>query len=338
MKNIYRKNLKYILSLTTLFLILVAVINYSIDPFQQYRESKLYRAVFVNAKNLNAGLIKNYDYNFAIVGSSMAENFLIKDVDRLFNSKALKVTLSGASAKEISTTLNLLLECKKAKTILLALDIFSFSKEDNSLPLYLYDTNYLNDFKYILNFDTLFEANLELILRNFLKYKEELTDIKRAYYWGDNYDYSKELAILDFKSESFMRELKPFKSLKESFRENLFSHIEKNPEIEFKLFFPPYSILTWKHLENFSTLNRALEFKRYLLESLISKENVELYDFQNIEEIVLNLDNYKDISHYSPAINRFILNSISNREFLVEDIDSNMKSLREITSKFSIEL
>jgi hypothetical protein len=45
--------------------------------------------------------------------------------------------------------------------------------------------------------------------------------------------------------------------------------------------------------------------------------NVELFDFQITKEITHNLNNYKDITHYSQDINYWILEQINKNNFLL---------------------
>ena len=49
-----------------------------------------------------------------------------------------------------------------------------------------------------------------------------------------------------------------------------------------------------------------IEITKRVMEDLLQYENVELYYFQNIEEIITNFDNYKDYSHYNEKINYYM--------------------------------
>ena len=46
------------------------------------------------------------------------------------------------------------------------------------------------------------------------------------------------------------------------------------------------------------------------MEKLLTYDNVELYYFLNDREVVTNLENYMDILHFSPEINRYMCDSI----------------------------
>ncbi|OPA72654.1 hypothetical protein BB381_05530 [Campylobacter pinnipediorum subsp. caledonicus] len=62
-------------------IIFVAVVNYTVDPFQQFRIADKGRIKFENSRYLSSGLTKNYKLNSVVVGTSMTENFLINEVE-----------------------------------------------------------------------------------------------------------------------------------------------------------------------------------------------------------------------------------------------------------------
>jgi hypothetical protein len=58
------------------------------------------------------------------------------------------------------------------------------------------------------------------------------------------------------------------------------------------------------------------EAKQYIINELGNEANVKIYDFQDEYEIVENLDNYKDIMHYSQNINQHIIDEIATSKTL----------------------
>ena len=65
-------------------------------------------------------------------------------------------------------------------------------------------------------------------------------------------------------------------------------------------------------------LNGRLEAEICLLERVYSKlleyDNVELYYFQDDKDIITNLDNYRDYSHYKQAINYYMYSKMKKGE------------------------
>ena len=105
----------------------------------------------------NDGIVKNFDYDAMIVGTSMTENFLASEFDELFNVNSIKVPLEGASYKEIDQLI------KKAansnddlKIVIRGLDYsYFFWDKDvmsyDNYPTYLYNNNIFDDVNYIFN-------------------------------------------------------------------------------------------------------------------------------------------------------------------------------------------
>lgn len=87
---------------------------------------------------------------------------------------------------------------------------------------------------------------------------------------------------------------------------NVTKYIEKYPNTTFKIFFPPYSILDWDSANQTNLIDDKIAVTKQVMQDLLQYENVEMYYFQNIEEIVTNLNNYKDYSHYNEEINYYI--------------------------------
>ena len=121
----YKKNIRSSLTLTLIILGTIALINYKIDPYKQYGLNSL-NPYFHNARYLNPGLVKHYDYNAIIAGASPTENFLTSEIDKILNLKSLKLFISGGTAFEHKKIMQLALEQEKAKTINLL--------QQNSLP------------------------------------------------------------------------------------------------------------------------------------------------------------------------------------------------------------
>ena len=87
---------------------------------------------------------------------------------------------------------------------------------------------------------------------------------------------------------------------------NICPYIEQNPDTKFVVFFPPYSILFWNDVVVGNHLEATLAQYRYLAERLNAYDNVEVYFFPDREDIILDLNNYADYSHYHPRYNRFM--------------------------------
>jgi hypothetical protein len=54
-----------------------------------------------------------------------------------------------------------------------------------------------------------------------------------------------------------------------------------------------------------------LEIKKYIYDQLSAYPNVHIHDFQSEMEITHRLENYKDVSHYSQAINQYMIEQMA---------------------------
>ncbi len=96
--------------------------------------------------------------------------------------------------------------------------------------------------------------------------------------------------------------------------------IEKNPDVKFDIYFPPYSILQFVAMRDASpaTLKIVYDFTAYAASRLTGFPNVSLHDFRDVKEITHNLGNYGDVIHHSPAIDLKVLSLIAERKHVVD--------------------
>jgi hypothetical protein len=351
--KIYKKIIRNSFIFTLLILIVVASINFIIDPYKQYGLNRL-NPYFLNSRYLNPGLIKSYSYDTIIAGSSYSENFLINEIDKALGLKSLKVTSSGATAFENKSVMSLALKKEKVKTIILELNPSSFRGDKKrvnniikTLPSYLYDDNVFNDYRYLLNFDVLYSENLRAIASNFFGFNEIISNIDFAYYWADGVSFSEENLFNDlenlkvYKSQIDSKKVSNNSKLqlsKQSFDFNVLQLIKDYPNTKFIIFHPPFSIVAFKWLDARNQLDDSLDFKRYIFESTKKYNNVSLYDFQIEKNITHNLDNYLDTHHYSNLVNRWMINQIKKETYLVnqDTFDKYLNSLKTQIQEYNI--
>ena len=93
--------------------------------------------------------------------------------------------------------------------------------------------------------------------------------------------------------------------------------IRENPETRFDIFLPPYNATEWSTMKSRGSLDAMLKVRELCCDALLGLPNVHLYDFSARTDWVLNLDNYKDTTHYGEWINSAIIRSIAAEENLV---------------------
>lgn len=333
--------------LSILALVFIAIFNYIIDPYQQYRIATFYKLPYENEKELNAGLAKNFDYDSVLIGTSMMQNFNINDLKQILGyEKPIKLTIAGSSAYEQYIVLNTAFRHQNIKNVLIGLDFLSYYGDihrykhgASSFPTYLYDENIVNDYQYLVSSDT-----LGRVFEIFTKQEKDdwIYDFTKMYEWRSRTKDKNILSALknkwkdrkNFDNEATNSE-KKIDCMQKNFDYNIKPFIEKNPHVNFTLFFPPYSILAYKTYEERGQLKDFMQFKLHVLHSTQNQKNVKIFDFQNADEISYNLHNYYDLYHYNKLISQWILEQIKKNNYFIYDINGYQKLLEKNLEKIS---
>ena len=306
------------------FVFLSAVVI-AIDPFQVYRLATHYMPPIDNTTQVyaNAGIVRNYDYDSAVVGTSVTENFRPSQLDALLGGRFIKLCSSAGTAYNHALLLNLAFEHHDMKRVIYGLDVYSFvSPTDHTgteVPLYLYDHNPFNDVQYWLNRSVL-GSFLPRCLRAWGQTQDDAIR-DRMYNWAGKDEYG--LVALYNAVLSPVNPMKAADFYNEKALDNLNTHviplITAHPETQFDFFFPPYSAAEWSTMQAKGTLESMLTLRGLCYDALSTYPNVTIHDFAAREDWVLNLDNYKDTLHYGEWINEEIAKDIAAGSCIVTD-------------------
>lgn len=309
---------------TIVFLTFVGAVIFIVDPFFHFHKPLQGLAYsIVNETYANPGIARNFSYDSVITGSSMTENFKPSEFKEILGLNAVKVPYSGGTAKNMNIILDLALQHNQGiKEVFLGLDLYMLEYDDtltrNPLPQYIYNENPLDDVNYILNKTVLFNQvkyNLALTRQG-----GQTTRLDEAYSWDSNFKFDESIVIKNYSPEKPLTIYSdnPSANLaKANLEANIIPLIEENQETEFNIFFPPYSILFWHQRLTNDRLNATLNGLEYTINRLLNYDNVKLYFFQNIEEIIGNLYLYKDPLHYNAQINHYMLQSFNSSKHLL---------------------
>jgi hypothetical protein len=126
--------------------------------------------------------------------------------------------------------------------------------------------------------------------------------------------------IIDPARSVYLAEGYNYAAMVRNFEHDAIGLIEKNPDVEFDIYFPPYSILQFVAMRDASpsTLKIVYDFTAYASERLAKFPNVSLHDFREVKEITHDLGNYGDVIHHSPAVDLKILSMIAERKYVVD--------------------
>ncbi len=298
---------------TLLTLTAIAVIVIIIDPFTRYHAPWFgLAAVETDERCTAVGLARNLDYDTALVGSSMSENFNYKWFeDGVFGNKCVKIPLQGAYYCDYEPVLKETLKHKGTKNIVFSLDNYLIADESGehecSIEDYYISGISFGDVHYLFNKSVFFDYLPKFLVTNV----REGFDNENAYVWNDDFEYSKYAARLAYMSSRLLT--KQSEKVYDEYFKNadaaidpMIELIKSHPEVTFHIYVPPYSMLYWDDvvLRGNSTAMICVQEREF--RKLLECENVRLYYFQDDKDIVTDLANYRDYSHYKQDINYYM--------------------------------
>lgn len=325
----------------------IAALTYIIDPYFHFHkptENISYR--IYDERFVNDGILRNFDYDSIIIGTSMTQNFKTTEFENQFGGVAVKTPLAGAGFKEISNTLTRAFEYNpNIKQVLWGIDYgYLMQPSDYSpyedFPEYLYDDKVFNDVNYLLNKDVLVHQTMYSIIATV---KREGTTTFDAYASWEK-PAGAEVVLKDY-NISENTEKNPGlteaerQQVVETVTENIIAVTQAQPDTMFYLFYTPYSVVYWDREKTNGNMVKQLEADEIATELLVKCENIRLYSFLLDEELVTNLDNYTDIGHYASHVNTYILEQILNEEYLitVDNWEEYIDALKKYYLEFDYE-
>ena len=196
-------------------------------------------------------------------------------------------------------------------------DAYNFSVE---YPTYLYNNNLLDDVNYILNKEVFLEQTWNVL--SYTKKGYKTTDFDDYVNWNDLYDFGRETVLETYtlgEKNEVTRVLTAEEGamILDNITQNVTELADKHPETIFYLFFPPYSICYWDGLQNGGMINWRIDAEKIAIEEILKYPNIKLYSFCNNFEMVCNLDNYKDRTHYGEWVNSWMLSWMKEEKYLL---------------------
>lgn len=314
-----------------------------VDPCTRYREPLLYPPYFKNAHAQLPGIVRHFDYDTLVLGSSMAQNFSLSDFERLYGQRAIKGTAAGTRAADLREFLDFAHRSHPGtlENVCYCFDLWAFSvpADEYAHPVshrVFYRYTYWRDYEYWWNWDV-WRKYMLLPFKAVFRKNNKYTDKNMMFSWkhrrcdwgldaikcslGDHRQHfsfsGNETMILD------------------SFGKNLLPYVADHPEVAYKVIFPPYSLIFWWQLSNSGDMEIFLASKETVISTLLTFPNVEVYDFQVASEVITDYDLYKDITHYRPEVNTWMLEQIKGGAYRVstESLACNSRLLRELCAE-----
>lgn len=309
-----------------------------VDPFFVYHKpNQKFYYKYDDALYQCPGMVKNFDYEMLIAGTSLIQNMKTSTAKSVFGLDAIKTPLCGISLERNISLMNLAIESNpELKTIIFPIYANHFcseSDEDNTnFPDHLYDNNILNDISYLLNKDIIFNRNLDTILNS----HKRIQDSPDSIFSSETTFFFAEYVVMERKNASWDWNTTHSLNCVKHNKELLCKFIDENPQIKFEFFITPKNILYLNEAQKNNMLNFELDILKEISTSLLKYENVDLHFFQDDVEIIGNLYNYCDFIHFSSHVSDKILFDIKNKTKIVtpDSLDEQIQNVKTITKKF----
>lgn len=336
MKSIsYKKALLTIGLSCAILLIASAGMVIFVDPFFQYHKPLPFlNYVIDNQTSQNAGMLKTFDYDSVILGSSMTSNFDTNLFAQLLDTNTLKLSTNAAFPQDIDFLLSMIQKYhEKTDIAFIGIDPSNYStlhdSTSNPYPEYLYDDNLLNDISYLLNKDVL----LTYIIKPQVQHTN--TPLNEAYWFWQYYPNGKDMIAVSWSEPEITGISVPQDAYLDASIQNMqtfiLPHIEEMTDTDFIFFFPPYSILYWYDCMAEGSIEAYMAEIEQITAMLLEYPNVRVFYFQNDFNRITNYDNYIDSTHYLLETNNFMTQCFAdgNYELTEETYKSVLEEARD---------
>ncbi len=328
---------KYFFSYIFIYLGLLSAIAlavYLVDPGQQFRYNKhisCEEARQFNEGIVTGGLIKTRDFDIAICGTSSSGGMMGPLIDEVFEKPGLKCNLSGSSYYEQELVFNAIAHHHPKTHIIYGLDYLSYNThpgQKSSLEPYAY-----YDEPWLLHRYFFEQGTYRALLKTITNFNEKTEFAPSLYPSGAEIVLNPNTNGTQIQLKRFISKTHDLTLMKSAF-DAFILNVKRHPHLQYSIYYPPYSIVWWLLMEQYSSIDDILEFKRYTVAQCSKHPNISIYDFQNEESIITDFDNYTDIFHYNEQLSRFILESIKdNTHILNSDNIDNILQIKEIINR-----
>ena len=332
---------KWVACVTLTIIAGAALLAFIVDPHYRYRLPRFYDTVFYEAYATAPRLLSDYDYDVLMLGSSMARNFYIDDIEKAFNGKALKIAAAGASSYDLKKLFDTAAEAKgkDLKKMVYLLDIYALNKTYAHYKDFdfMYDTDHKRDYLYLFGRQT-FSSMIYLIKRKMRpKGKRALQAIPNLMFSTEHaktrYSMQEVIGCAAVYEKIGHRQAKRRAGYEAVLKSEVLPIFDAHPEIDFTVILPPYHLYSYCLSECYGEADGLLQQKTAVLKELLMRKNVRVFDFQCEENIVCNGNYFTDVQHFSSALARRILNCTVSGEFQLRtpaEIERNEAKLRKM--------
>lgn len=320
-----KKFVRLSLILTAAMLAFIAAANIVIDPLFQYHKPWFgMEPVITNERYQNAGVIKHFDFDNAILGTSLSENFRVSEVNNIFGGSSAKLTMYGSSIYNMTYQMELMKNRKeKPKVVMCDMSplLFEASSDTlrNPLPTFLYNNTPLDDADYWWNFSILNDFTFQEVMLNI---NHSVPDYDTVFVSEESQNGGKEIALSRYVRPAVSTESDDAKAYLILERKNLAlftQYFDIMHGTEFVFFMAPFSMLYWDEQTRLNSISTIQTAYSEACQILTSYDNVKLYMWTDeaMLSVMSDLDNYVDMYHYSAQVSAELLRRIKADQGLV---------------------
>jgi hypothetical protein len=340
------KHLLRFLCASGLVLLAAAALNFAVDPLQLFGPARVLPAMYSpDSRMQNAGLIRSQNFDTVLMGTSLAIHFRQSDIDRLLGVKSLKLAMTGSNSHEQSFVLDAAL-AHGAKRVIWQVDdwIFRDAPEidrDIYLPADLYRRNARGVAGYLLSGAMARESawilarsippiapmvarlTAELVFSFSIPRVDDINSLRPEADIADAYNAAKARAAFAFITDPgrsrYLAEGYDYDAMVRNFERDAIGLIAGHPDVQFDIYFPPYSILQWVAMRDASpaALKVVYDFTTYAARRLTQQPNARLHDFRAVNDVTHGLSNYGDVIHHSPDVDLRVLSWLAAGNYVV---------------------
>ncbi len=312
-----------IMAIPVILVLLTVII---IDPFFHYHKPLPGLSYYLSDERYqNDGIVRHFEYDAIISGSSEAQNIRATDINRLFNVNSIKTCFAGGTFNEVNRIITTAVSSNpNIKYVFRSFDtsLVNYDKDEDAYkdtPGYLYDKNPFNDYKYIFNKEVILKGAYALA-RSFAKVPPTSFDEYSSFY--HLHEFGKEATLRtyvrpDITGEHYELSDIDKKRITENVEKNVVSLAKEHPEIEFYYFIPPYSVCVYDAAKRIGQVDQIVDTEILSYELVMNCPNIKVFSFNDITEISTDLNNYMDSLHYGENILQFIINSMAEGKYLL---------------------
>ena len=287
------------------------------------------------------GILKNFEYDSLLVGSSTAMNIDTDRLDERFSCQTVKAVGNSAMAPVLDYYMDLAFEEHEIRYVFYGVDIFSFYGNPDMRVIdedvaFLTNQNPFDDVQYLWNVDVIGE-----------KIPDMLNAAREDAPGGLLYQMNREAALgpeavlanhtpgavlepavkpLDYQGEYVTGNL-----------DRLEAQVREHQETQFFFFVPPYHIIWWDNAYENGLFDTYLYTLENCMERLLAYDNVRFYatDF-NQENVITDAYRYMDYIHGGVGVTERMAEQIGvgEQEITPADYKEEIEQLRAVFTRF----